>query len=51
MRYWDDTNHSVDNEIEVTYNPYKYDSFVFKHNESAIKQSVDAHLVDRKIFV
>ena len=49
--YWDDTNHSVDNEIEVTYNPYKYDSFVFKHNESAIKQSVDAHLVDRKIFV
>lgn len=49
--YWDDVNHSVDNEIEVTYNPYKYKTFVFKYNECAITGSDDVYLVDKKIFV
>jgi hypothetical protein len=49
--YWNDVNDIVDNEIEVTYNPYKYESFVFKYNEQPIKQAHDAYLVDKQIFV
>ena len=42
---------SVAHRTQVTYNPYKYNSFVFKHNEEPVKQAKVAHLVDKKIFV
>ena len=49
--YWYDTEFAVDNEIEVTYNPYKYKTFVFKHNERMITWARNAHLVDKRIYV
>lgn len=42
---------SVDNRTQVTYNPYKYDSFVTKHDEQPIKNANVAYLVDKQIFV
>lgn len=35
----------------VTYNPYKYDSFVYKDNESPIQKASQAFLTNRRIFV
>jgi len=42
---------SVDHKTQVTYNPYKHDSFITKHNEKPIRQANSAFLVDRLIFV
>ena len=42
---------SVDNRVQVTYNPYKYKTFVFKHNEHMITWARNAHLVDKRIYV
>lgn len=39
------------NDIAVTYNPYKYDSFVLRDDEVPIHWATNAYLVDRKIFV
>lgn len=52
--YWDG---SVDpviqevNDIAVTYNPYKFNTFVLKDQEVPIHWATNAYLVDRKIFV
>ena len=35
---------------EVTYNPYKYDTFVFKQDESPIHKAESAYLLGRRIF-
>lgn len=35
----------------VTYNPYKFDSFVYASDSAPIKQAQNALLVNRKIFV
>lgn len=36
---------------EVTYNPYKYSSFVLKHNEKPIYQASQAWVIGKRIFV
>jgi hypothetical protein len=37
--------------VPVTYNPYKYDSFVYADDRAPIKQAEGALLFNRKIFV
>lgn len=37
--------------VPVTYNPYKYDSFVFKDNEEPIKTASNVLLINKQIFV
>jgi hypothetical protein len=41
----------VDNRTQVTYNPYKYNTFVIKENEVPIARANTAYLIDKKIFV
>lgn len=36
---------------EVTYNPYKYESFVRKHNEQAVKYAPHVWIIDKHIFI
>ena len=37
--------------VPVTYNPYKYDSFVMVENESPVKKAKHAYLENRRIWV
>ena len=36
---------------EVTYNPYKYESFVRKHNEQVVKYAPHVWIIDKHIFI
>lgn len=36
---------------EVTYNPYKYESFVLKHNEQPIYEAEHAWVIGKRIYV
>lgn len=36
---------------EITYNPYKYDSFVYKADESKFEDASVAWMQDRKVYV
>ena len=36
---------------EITYNPYKYDSFVYKSDESKFEDASVAWMQDRKVYV
>jgi hypothetical protein len=38
-------------DIAVTYNPYKYSSFVYADGEQPIFEAQSAYLVNRKIFI
>lgn len=38
------------NEVEVIYNPYKYDSFVEKQSLKPIKDAVYVKIIDKKII-
>ena len=42
---------SVDNRVQVTYNPYKYKTFVTKVDEQPIMEAKSAYLVDKRIFI
>jgi len=48
---WFDGLILVENRTEVTYNPYKYETFVLKFNEHPITSASTAYLIDKKIFV
>lgn len=41
----------AENDISVTYNPYVYDSFVLRDDETPIHWASSAYLDNRKIFV
>jgi hypothetical protein len=36
---------------EVTYNPYKYESFVRKHNEEPVQYAPHVWIIDKHIFI
>jgi hypothetical protein len=36
---------------EVTYNPYKYESFVRKHNEQEVQYAPHVWIIDKHIFI
>ena len=42
---------SVDNRTQVTYNPYKYKTFVTKVDEQPVTTAKSAYLVDKQIFI
>jgi hypothetical protein len=51
---WDgalDATIVAENDISVTYNPYVYDSFVLRDDETPIHWASSAYLDNRKIFV
>ena len=48
--YIDELHLSLPNPIEVTYNPYKYDSFVDKDTESPIYSMEVAQLTQNKVI-
>ena len=48
----DDMQSMVEDEYnEITYNPYKYDTFVYKDNGAEFKGSTKAVLINRHVFV
>lgn len=46
---WYGTVEPIENGIAVTYNPYKYSSFVEQATEQPIHQAREVHLKDRRI--
>jgi len=46
-----DTPWGFDMWDEITYNPYKYDSFVYKDNEGVFDGASLAWMQDRKVYV
>lgn len=42
---------SLPDSRSVTYNPYKYDSFVFADTESKIEKADRVHMIKKKVYV
>jgi hypothetical protein len=50
MSLVNDPKDSAENLQTITYNPYKYKTFVKKNDESVVETAVVAHIFGRNIF-